>query len=81
MDGPPKTFHLPSMSSSQLFAPFPGTLDPDQLCGDVAPNVVTTEWYHPNSVRCLIEIPTTMKSTCPIGFFPVALTNDYDGGP
>ncbi|KAK5122559.1 hypothetical protein LTR85_003822 [Meristemomyces frigidus] len=37
------------MSSSQVYPTLPGTIDPQQMCGDVTTGMVSTDWYAPTS--------------------------------
>ncbi|KAK4542923.1 hypothetical protein LTR36_006112 [Oleoguttula mirabilis] len=39
------------MSSSQVYPTLSGTIDPQQMCGDVTAGMVSSEWYAPTSVR------------------------------
>ncbi|KAK3073328.1 hypothetical protein LTR53_005176 [Teratosphaeriaceae sp. CCFEE 6253] len=37
------------MSSGQGYSTLPGTIDPQQMCGDITAGLVSTEWYAPTS--------------------------------
>ncbi|EMC99541.1 hypothetical protein BAUCODRAFT_144949 [Baudoinia panamericana UAMH 10762] len=46
---PASSSSSPSMTSGQSYSTLTGAVDPDQMCGDVAAGIVSTEWYAPTS--------------------------------
>ncbi|KAK5722740.1 hypothetical protein LTR15_005973 [Elasticomyces elasticus] len=67
------------MSSGPGYTSLPGTIDPQQMCGDAASGVVSTEWYAPSSSVCLPLLGYALASSTasPMSTIKIEPGTDY----